>query len=780
MKNGINSFFLVFVFSFFVAAYLPTFSFAQDDYGNCGMVASTQTGMSFSHIGGRYITSQGVLTSFVLFVRFHDDNEASSSWPNPSVLPGWAQNILNPNYSASGDYTTNSLTHYLYENSYGKLHVIGDVYYVTLPHDEAYYYSLGGTANAARSAIQQDAFNQFQTLLANLEEDLTKYDNWKRTSDFNHVYTGPGSGESKDNIVDMCWVILRNLHDGNYSGYSLGQDIALLFASKTIGGITIQSGWPGDFGTGSGISLFSYSWLGHLRGNDPVIKMRLSELDNDGYHFTIIGTMVHELSHWFFYSGHFGQPNNSAMVSSNYLRSSSHMATYCASNSGPFGNFLGYEKIRLGWIAPSEIQEVTSSTTSTHLPDMETTTSGTKIIKIPLDADQSIYLENRSWNSSYEARYSPLNSGKPLKPGVLAYLITREDDYLYQTPIQQICANGKWTWDIVAGGLTGLIADNDDVIIKSTPNANTGYDEREDIHIAGQGSKTWWALYYPNAELYGSYYGRWYKGTNYINDTSGVGDYRGNVNQIFDLGDVISPCSNGATHKWNETTGSFAPTTIGIELTGFNSSTSDYTLSVVTSDPDQLSPSKPQYFHLASPSGCVQLAWAASSEGDFASYEVSRKVGTSQWQVIGNPTTNSFTDYDYGISQTGSTLYYRVRTKDTQNKYSLYSDLVSVRAMNLEKRSDALALPLKNALAQSFPNPFNPSTTISYQVTDLIHVSLKIFNTVGQEVATLVEGEKEPGYYTVDWNAATAPSGIYFYRIVAGKFSATKKMLLMK
>lgn len=83
-------------------------------------------------------------------------------------------------------------------------------------------------------------------------------------------------------------------------------------------------------------------------------------------------------------------------------------------------------------------------------------------------------------------------------------------------------------------------------------------------------------------------------------------------------------------------------------------------------------------------------------------------------------------------------------------------------------------------LYQNFPNPFNPSTTISYQITDAADVSLKIYNTVGQEVATLVEEEKNPGYYSVNWNASDMPSGLYFYRLIEGKFLGTKKMLLMK
>ena len=88
-------------------------------------------------------------------------------------------------------------------------------------------------------------------------------------------------------------------------------------------------------------------------------------------------------------------------------------------------------------------------------------------------------------------------------------------------------------------------------------------------------------------------------------------------------------------------------------------------------------------------------------------------------------------------------------------------------------------IPEQFGLEQNYPNPFNPSTTISYQLPKVSSVSLSVFNTLGQQVATLVDEKKEPGYYTVRWNA-TVPSGIYFYRLHAGEFVETKKMIHLR
>jgi hypothetical protein len=88
-------------------------------------------------------------------------------------------------------------------------------------------------------------------------------------------------------------------------------------------------------------------------------------------------------------------------------------------------------------------------------------------------------------------------------------------------------------------------------------------------------------------------------------------------------------------------------------------------------------------------------------------------------------------------------------------------------------------LPRDFALNQNYPNPFNPSTTISYSLPKAAIVSLRIFNALGQEVATLVNEQKEAGYYQVQWNANVS-SGIYFYRLQAGEYVETKKMILLK
>jgi hypothetical protein len=89
-------------------------------------------------------------------------------------------------------------------------------------------------------------------------------------------------------------------------------------------------------------------------------------------------------------------------------------------------------------------------------------------------------------------------------------------------------------------------------------------------------------------------------------------------------------------------------------------------------------------------------------------------------------------------------------------------------------------IPSAFALNQNYPNPFNPTTTIEFRVSSSEFVSLKVLDVLGREVATLVNEPRQPGTYSVRWNAAGAPSGVYFYRLQAGTFVETKKMILAK
>jgi photosystem II stability/assembly factor-like uncharacterized protein len=100
-------------------------------------------------------------------------------------------------------------------------------------------------------------------------------------------------------------------------------------------------------------------------------------------------------------------------------------------------------------------------------------------------------------------------------------------------------------------------------------------------------------------------------------------------------------------------------------------------------------------------------------------------------------------------------------------------DIIGIQKISTE-------IPDKYSLCQNYPDPFNPSTKIKYQITKNSKVSLKVFDILGHEIQTLVNETQSPGTYEVNWNAGNFSSGVYFYKLQAGNFSDTKRMLLIK
>lgn len=98
----------------------------------------------------------------------------------------------------------------------------------------------------------------------------------------------------------------------------------------------------------------------------------------------------------------------------------------------------------------------------------------------------------------------------------------------------------------------------------------------------------------------------------------------------------------------------------------------------------------------------------------------------------------------------------------------------------LAVESDTILVPDKFGLSQNYPNPFNPGTLIKYQLPANSQVTIKVYNILGDEVATIVNEEKPAGSYEIKFDASQLSSGVYFYKLQAGSFVETKKMILLK
>lgn len=122
---------------------------------------------------------------------------------------------------------------------------------------------------------------------------------------------------------------------------------------------------------------------------------------------------------------------------------------------------------------------------------------------------------------------------------------------------------------------------------------------------------------------------------------------------------------------------------------------------------------------------------------------------------------------------------FRYYTNVTIDGYVVYLDDVLVKGP-LTAVTNTGGLPTEVSLSQNYPNPFNPTTTIEWSVPVLSKVTLSIYNTVGEEVAALVNGNLSPGQYKTTWDATGLPSGVYLYRLQVGDKHQTRKLVYLR
>jgi hypothetical protein len=180
----------------------------------------------------------------------------------------------------------------------------------------------------------------------------------------------------------------------------------------------------------------------------------------------------------------------------------------------------------------------------------------------------------------------------------------------------------------------------------------------------------------------------------------------------------------------------------------------------------------------------IKLAWETASEHESRGFTLLRKKqGESAWiEVASYQTDNalrahnslngaSYTYTDKTPLEVGKVYEYQLRETGFDGQVTTLQTLTLTIRFNVARAFE---------LAQNYPNPFNPTTTIRYQIPTAEVVSLKVYDVLGKEVATLVSGRQEAGSYAVEFNAAGLSSGVYFYRLQAGGFVETKKMMLVK
>ncbi len=199
---------------------------------------------------------------------------------------------------------------------------------------------------------------------------------------------------------------------------------------------------------------------------------------------------------------------------------------------------------------------------------------------------------------------------------------------------------------------------------------------------------------------------------------------------------------------------------------------------------DNLIPTAPENVTAGLNEGRVVLTWDESPDPDFNYFSVRRGnepgFDASMAAEIGTTTSTEFADSDV---QGGETWYYRVVAFDFNANEGELSEEVFAVITGIGDNEGGL--PREFALHHNFPNPFNPETTIAFDLPKSTDVTLKVYNARGQLVKTLVNGNRSAGKYQVTWNGTDnfgnrVASGLYIYSIKAGEFTQNRKMTLLK
>ncbi len=219
------------------------------------------------------------------------------------------------------------------------------------------------------------------------------------------------------------------------------------------------------------------------------------------------------------------------------------------------------------------------------------------------------------------------------------------------------------------------------------------------------------------------------------------------TNQIA-VNDIFGAATTDEMYIDNYYFNSTMPTIVPVELTSFTAS--------------------------VNPLGQVALNWTTATETNNRGFEVQRKSEGGQFATVGFiegfGTTSETQNYSFLDKSVNPGAYsYRLKQIDFNGQYE-YSDEIEVN----------VAPPLAFGLDQNYPNPFNPNTNIKFSLSESGNVKLTVYNTLGEEVALLINGYKDAGSYEMNFNASNLPSGTYIYKLEAPGFIQAKKMILMK
>ena len=701
---------------------------AQIDQLNC--TAPSRTSWN-GQIGGRLLPSSGTLNVLFVFCQFPDDNFniSNSTWTK-NQAPADMQSWVDQNWSSNP--TQGSMTHYFNEMSFNSLKFKGKTVFQVTPHTRQWYLD----NNKQRGFIHKEILQQLDQTW-----DFAEYDNWDYQSDYNHT-------NQPDGIVDMVFMVWRNIaheypieQQGDIStALNMGRYGDLGGSSFTVdnGQRTIKTGfWPsGNTPGGSGATL------------------------TDWFSENMFRFCIHEF-------GHYLEGGNEEHVGYGF---------WGLCSGWGIKSFIpnAFERYRLGWINLNTIQPTPRQTiTNASLPDFITTGIAYRLV-IDESSKQYFYIENHQnlsyWENTQDYLRHPYGN---VEDGVY---VLRQDGAQAQT-MQILPADGRFDWIVNQLVPNPWGSGNLPVFKKLNADRVNGYHDLQFIpwNWNGQQQNPAPIHFTENSE------------GDPVIDVRYSGDGRDAFR--FTYNELWSPYSNPNSQRANKTS-----TPFGLKLNSLINNVFLIDLYVNTSLTGP--PSKPQDLTVQPDANLhPYLSWDSDIETDISNYKIYRYITYENgWQYIGTSSHhNYYTDVTqtYCSTQPGTqctnshNIFYKVTAIDYSQKESVPSDSViaNVRGANPSKdipEQVSEIRPRQYQLSQNFPNPFNPTTSINYQLKDKGFISLKVYDMLGREVATLINETQDIGEYSVLFDAGKLPSGIYICSLRVNDFVKNIKMTMLK
>jgi M6 family metalloprotease-like protein len=547
--------------------------------------------------------------------------------------------------------------------------------------------------------------------------DFSQYDNWTNSGPYENTHT-------PDGLVDMIIMVWRTTLFEYLGEASLGYKTGF-----TVDGKRIEMGFPEHYEdpVGSGVTC-EYPY-----GDDPVRLRR---------------TAAHELGHWLLGGPH---PYNGTTLEGKHqywgLLCAGQRVSSCVN---------AYEREQLGWIVVPELPP----DGTTLLKDYCTTGAARKYHPPNGEVMEYFYFENHQLLSIFDdVTVNPDDRG--------IWILHQQGPYVEMDNLRIRPSDGSWNWES-PGITTACGSSATPLFSREDPNVLTGLSHRDQIPTPT--SAVNWMLAYQDPA--GNIQCGWI--------FAGEG-FRGAFNRLDPL---FSPFTNPNSNTWSNQPTAFALEVVD-DSAGF---ITVRTFSQVLEAPPASrflgrDPSIPE-----AAGGPLPLAWGTQwlegqpLEEDVISSELQRKIGDiGEWTKVYEGAAMSWSDQSLVYDSSGSIrVLFRVRVRDAQMQYSGWSNVFESKAQAPTAASSRPELPLYDRLEENYPNPFNASTVIRYDVAQTEIVKLVIYDLLGRQVEVLVNGTQIPGRHSVRFSGVSLPSGIYFSRLTAGGSIQTKKMILLR